>query len=121
MVRMRRRRPLGSREVLERLVALAEEVIAQAERGDNPTVEIPVRSLSNVTFNPERSIIEMGDRKQKRVLFNVNMAKKFMQTFLVASACKELLEAGKTTSIRDLFYMTKHTLAGTGENTFDDQ
>ncbi len=121
MARMRRRRPLGSQEVLQRLVALAEEVIAQAERGDNPTVEIPVRSLSNVTFNPERSIIEMGDRKQKRVLFNVNMAKKFMQTFLVASACKELLEAGKTTSIRDLFYMTKHTLAGTGENTFDDQ
>ena len=49
------------------------------------------------------------------------MAKKFMQTFLVAGACKELLESGKTTSIRDLFYMTKHTIKGHKENTFDDQ
>ncbi len=44
-----------------------------------------------------------------------------MQTFLVASACKDLLHSGKTTSIRDLFYMTKHTIKGHKENTFDDQ
>jgi DNA topoisomerase-6 subunit A len=49
------------------------------------------------------------------------MAKRFMQTFLVASACKDLLDSGKTTSIRDLFYMTKHTLGRTSENTFDVQ
>ncbi len=115
------RKSLSTEDVLGRLRGLAEQVIEQADRGDNPVIQIPVRSLSNVNFDPERSIIEMGDRKQSRILFNVNMAKKFMQTFLVASACKELLESGKTTSIRDLFYMTKHTLAGTGENTFDDQ
>ncbi len=117
----RTRKSLSTEDVLKRLRNLADEVIAQAEKGDNPTIQIPVRSLSNVNFDPERSIIEMGDRKQSRILFNVNMAKKFMQTFLVASACKDLLESGKTTSIRDLFYMTKHTLAGSGENTFDDQ
>ena len=49
------------------------------------------------------------------------MAKKFMQTFLVADACKELLIANKTTSIRDLYYMTKHTIGDSNENTFDEQ
>ena len=40
----------------------------------------------------------------------------------MASACKQhLLETGKTTSIRDLYYMTKHTIRNSSENTFDDQ
>ena len=44
-----------------------------------------------------------------------------MQTMLVASGCKKLLTQGKTTSLRGLFYMLKHTIEGTKENTFDDQ
>jgi len=110
-----------SREILAKLQALAEQVVAQAERGENPTLEIPIRALSNITFNAERGIIEMGDRTQGRSLFNVNMAKRFVQTFLVATGCKELLDIGKTTSIRDLYYMTKHTIGKSSENTFDGQ
>jgi DNA topoisomerase-6 subunit A len=49
------------------------------------------------------------------------MARKFMQTLLVASGCKTLIQEGKTISIRQMFYMTKHTLRGTSENTFEDQ
>ena len=44
-----------------------------------------------------------------------------MQTLLVGSGCKQLIEQGKTTSIRGLFYMLKHTIEGTKEETFDDQ
>jgi len=40
---------------------------------------------------------------------------------LVASGCKRLLDQGKTTSLRGLFYMLKHTIEGAKENTFDDQ
>ncbi|MDY0000654.1 MAG: DNA topoisomerase IV subunit A [Polyangia bacterium] len=106
---------------LRRLNELAEQVVAQAEKGQNPTIEIPIRALSNVSWNEKSAIIEMGDRTQSRTLFNVNMAKRFTQTFLVAAACKELLDSGKTTSIRDLYYMTKHTIGKTSENTFDGQ
>ena len=44
-----------------------------------------------------------------------------MQTFLVSDACKELVESGKTTSIRDLYYITKHTIGDTKQNTFEEQ
>ena len=44
-----------------------------------------------------------------------------MRTMLVASGCKKLLTQGKTTSLRGMFYMLKHTIEGTKENTFDDQ
>jgi DNA topoisomerase-6 subunit A len=49
------------------------------------------------------------------------MARKFMQTFLIANGCRSLIEENKTISIRQMFYMTKHTLKGTSENTFEEQ
>jgi DNA topoisomerase-6 subunit A len=49
------------------------------------------------------------------------MAKKFMQTMLVAKALAELQRAECTTSLREIYYRSKHTLEGTSENTFDDQ
>ncbi|MHC4779370.1 MAG: DNA topoisomerase IV subunit A [Planctomycetota bacterium] len=100
---------------------MAETLFRQAQGGRNPSLDIPVRSLSNVQFNPKKSIIEMGKDKQKRYFFNVAHARKFMQTFLVASGCRALLDEGKTTSIRDLYYMMKHTIPGTREESFSDQ
>ena len=80
-----------------------------------------MRSLANVNFNEKRGIIEMGRRKQARTFFNVGMAKKFMQTVLVADALAELQRANLTTSLREIYYRTKHTMKDSHENTFDDQ
>jgi DNA topoisomerase-6 subunit A len=110
-----------ARATIRKIERLAEQTLKQIEERDNPTVGIPIRALSNVSWNEDLRLIELGERRQHREFFNLAMAKKFMQTFLVASACKELIESGKTTSIRDLFYMTKHTIKGTRENTFDNQ
>jgi DNA topoisomerase-6 subunit A len=54
-------------------------------------------------------------------LFNLSQAKSYMQTMLVASGCKSLIDQTKTTSIRGLFYLLKHTIEGTKEETFADQ
>jgi len=110
-----------TKKTLGKIEKLAVETIKQVKRLENPAVELPIRALSNVSFSEKHHLIELGDKVQSREFFNVSMAKKFMQTFLVAGGCKELLESGKTTSIRDLFYMTKHTIKGHKENTFDDQ
>src|SRR5436853_4223861 len=100
---------------------LAEGVVQSAERGRAPYVDIPSRSLSNVRFNQSKRIIEMGTGKSRRELFNLGQARSYMQTLLVGSGCKQLIEQGKTTSIRGLFYLLKHTIEGTREETFDTQ
>ena len=63
----------------------------------------------------------MGSNTNRRQLFNLSQAKSYMQTLLVASGCKQLIDQGKTTSLRGLYYMLKHTIEGTKEETFDDQ
>src|SRR5580692_1406830 len=108
-------------QTLGKIEKLAREVLGQATKGNNPAVEIRTRSLSNVSFNTKRRIIELGDKTQSREFFNTAMARKFMQTLLIARGCKTLIDQGKAVSIRQMFYMTKHTLTGSTENTFEDQ
>lgn len=109
------------RKTLSSLRALADEVLEFAERGRAPHLEVPSRSLSNVRFNQSKKIIEMGGGKNRRELFNLSQAKSYMQTLLVSSGCKQLIEQGKTTSIRGMFYLLKHTIEGAREETFDTQ
>src|SRR5512139_223657 len=109
------------KKTIQKIERLADSVVRSVKGGKNPFLEIPIRSLANVKFNEKRRLIELGTQKQKRYFFNVGMAKKFMQTFLVSEACKELIDAGKTTSIRDLYYITKHTIGDTKQNTFEEQ
>src|SRR5690349_11027424 len=107
--------------VEKKLIGVADVVIDAAQRRKDPTLAIPVRSLSNVIFDEKKGLIELGKRKQARSFFNVGMAKKFMQTVLVADALAELQRANLTTSLREIYYRTKHTIKDSHENTFDTQ
>jgi len=104
-----------------KIESLARSVFDMARHQQDPAVAIPTRSLSNVAFNEKTRHIELGGNKQSRNFFNYGQAKRFMQTLLVASKCKELVEMGKTASIRQIYYMSKHSIKGTNEKTFDDQ
>ncbi|HVZ93383.1 MAG TPA: DNA topoisomerase IV subunit A [Phycisphaerales bacterium] len=104
-----------------RITELATGVSKKAMSGREPIVAIPMRTKSNTIWNKKRGILEMGEAEAERQLFNLNQAKQFMQTVLHASSVKELIEAGKTLSLRGMFYKALHTVAGTKEKTFADQ
>jgi DNA topoisomerase-6 subunit A len=104
-----------------RLVGLADLIVESAKKKKDPEIEIPVRALSNVEFNKKKRIIEMKGAVTSRSFFNLGMAKKFMQTMLVADALAELQRQGLSSSLREIYYRTKHTLRDSNENTFDDQ
>jgi DNA topoisomerase-6 subunit A len=106
---------------LDKITTLAKAISDSAHRGKEIGVSIPTRTRSNTVWNKKRGILEMGKGFQMRELFNLNQAKQFMQTMLHASTIKDLIDADKTSSLRGVFYKAKHTVAGTKENTFDDQ
>jgi DNA topoisomerase-6 subunit A len=109
------------KKTMTSIVGLADRVVDSAEKRKDPAVDIPSRTLANVYYSPRKRIIEMGKSTNRRQLFDLSQAKAYMQTMLVANGTKKLLTQGKTTSLRGLFYMLKHTIDGTKENTFDDQ
>ena len=111
----------ADRKTMNALLELANGVVATADRGRPPALDVPSRSLSNVRYNKSKRFIEMGSGTNRRELVNVSQAKVYMQTLLVGSGCKRLIDEGKTTSLRGLYYMLKHTIEGVKEETFDNQ
>lgn len=109
------------RQTLGKITGLADDVAKSAHKGREIAVSIPTRTRSNTIWNKKQGILQMGEAVQNRELFNLNQAKQFMQTMLHASTIKDLIDADKTSSLRGVFYKAKHTVAGTKENTFDDQ
>ncbi len=99
----------------ERITKLARAVVGVIHDREDPYVDIPARTLSNVQFNPTKRIIELLDGKQRRSFFSLlgrrggegSQAKKFMQTLRVAEVCRKLIDADDSTSIRDLYYNLK--------------
>jgi len=101
------------KKTLKDLIGLADRIVEDAHKKRDPYIDIPTRALSNVRYNKAKRRIEMGSNKNRRQLFNLSQAKSYMQTVLVASGCKQLIEQNKTTSIRGLFYLLKHSIEGT--------
>ena len=109
------------KKTMGQLVGMADDVATTAAKKREPHFDIPARALSNVKYNKSKRFLEMGSNKNRRQLFNLAQAKAYMQTMLVASGCKQLIDQGKTTSLRGLYYLMKHTIEGAKEETFDEQ
>ncbi|HYE02998.1 MAG TPA: DNA topoisomerase IV subunit A [Phycisphaerales bacterium] len=105
----------------QKVTTLAGEVAARAFAGQEPVIQVPTRARSNTLWNKKRGILQMGDARQERQLFNLGQARLFMQTMLHANSIRQLIDADKTLSLRAMFYKGLHTVAGTSEKTFGDQ
>lgn len=108
-------------DTIKRLEQLGRNILSQIEEGENPYLEKPVRSRSNVEYDEEERLLKLGDSTSKRYFMNIGHARKFMQTMLIAAKCKELINEGRTASVRELYYQLKHSIPGLEENTLEDQ
>lgn len=105
-----------------KLIEFGKVLTKQIKEKENPAIQIPVRSISNVVFDEETQKLGIGEKISERQFFNLAHAKKFLQTVEVAAILKtQLLESGKHASLRDVFYMAKRTIPGTKTNVVDDQ
>ncbi len=109
------------KDVNVELEKLGKKVLSDIDKKENPNIDIPIRALSNVVFDKKLGQLTLGDKVAKRYFFNVAHAKKFMQTMMVGSFCKSLLDEKIHASIRDMYYNLKRTLPDSNENTFDAQ
>jgi len=115
------------RVALERLRGIGRAVLDALSKGDEPVLEVPVRSLSNSVWDSEAGLLRMGDAKSRRRLLDRNTVRSFAQTVYMASLIARAIEEGDYPTIRDLYYAAKHTLSNpetgkpTDVNSFEDQ
>lgn len=112
---------MSDKNVVKKLKGLGQKIYDQIGAKKVPKLHVPQRGLNNIIFDEKANLLRMGDKTSTRNFMNVAHSRKFMQTLMIAAKCEELVEKGKTASIRELYYQLKHTIPDTKENTFDDQ
>ncbi|NOZ82100.1 MAG: DNA topoisomerase IV subunit A, partial [Candidatus Micrarchaeota archaeon] len=109
------------KKTIKKLEEMGKRILDEIKKKENPHIEVPVRSLSNIFFDENKKIVRLGESTSKRYFFNVSHIRKFVQTVDVATISKKLLEVNKSEHIRSVYYMLRRTLPGTKINLVDDQ
>ena len=97
----------ANKDVLRAIRASAADIHGKIMARKKPTMRLPVRSLANVRYHPERGFFEIAGRKKERTL-TVNTVKTFAQTLRMVALSKELLENDDIATKREAYYVSKN-------------
>jgi DNA topoisomerase-6 subunit A len=86
------------------------------ERGELPHIELPVRSLANVNYDPEKGYLELGNALKTRTL-TVNTVRSFAQTLRLMAASRHMVQSNDFATKREAYYISKNW----GDCRFDEQ
>lgn len=95
---------------------LARGVRESIARGEVPAIEIPVRGLSNVSYDPEKGYLELGESLKSRTL-SVNTIRAFAQTLRLMAASCDMLRSDDFATKREVYYVSKNW----GDCRFENQ
>jgi len=101
---------LSDKDVLRKLETFGRRIYYQIEKGIEPHIYIPVRTLANTVWDKERKMLILGPKKARRNFFDIGESKRFMQTLLMLSIIIKARREGDYPTIRDLYYTGKHTI-----------
>jgi DNA topoisomerase-6 subunit A len=110
------------------LVTQAEGIYGEIKGGRRPSLRIPIRSLTNVSFSPRKGFFTIGDKVSKRTL-SYQTVKPFAQSVRMMAFAKHLIETDDFASKREVYYTSKGSAkrgteagkAGWGPASFKEQ
>ncbi|MCX6356281.1 MAG: DNA topoisomerase VI, partial [Candidatus Aureabacteria bacterium] len=94
----------------------AQDIYRTILKKKKPSIDLPIRSLENVRYNPKAGYFEIGKRKKERTL-TVITAKTFAQTLKMMSLSNDLLKGNDIATKREAYYVSKNW----GDARFDEQ
>ncbi len=85
----------------------AKGVLRVVEKGEKPSLRFPLRSLSNVRYDPAKGFFQLGRGRKLRTL-TVNTVKVFAQSLRMMALSKELILTEDFATKRDAYYQSKN-------------
>jgi DNA topoisomerase-6 subunit A len=85
----------------------AKEVYTKILKKVTPELKSPVRSLSNVKYDPKVGYLEIGKARKVRTL-TVNTVKSFAQTLKMLNVSKEMIAEDTFATKREAYYVSKN-------------
>ncbi|MCS7095147.1 MAG: DNA topoisomerase IV subunit A [Thaumarchaeota archaeon] len=103
-------------EVLEKLKVLGARIVNDLKKERWPSVELPQRTTKNIVYDDSLRQYVLGSKRAVRTLSNIRHVRPFAQMVWLMKFAKQLIESGKTSTLRDAYYVAL------GENVdFEDQ
>src|SRR5436309_2548349 len=94
-------------ETVRRIEKTATAIHKTILKRDKPNLRFPMRSLSNVKYDPQRGHFEMRGKRKIRTL-TVSTVKTFAQTLRMMAFSKELVENDDIATKREAYYVSKN-------------
>lgn len=95
---------------------IASQIHDSIAHGEPPTLEVLVRSLKNVTYDPENGYLQLGEARKKRTL-TVNTVRSFAQTLRLMATSRSMVQHNDFATKREAYYVSKNW----GDCRFDSQ
>ena len=103
-------------KTIELIDVTAQSIEDSIERGELPHIELPVRTLANVSYDRAKGYLELGDAMKKRTL-TVNTVRSFAQTLRLMAASRQMVKSDDFATKREAYYVSKNW----GDCRFDEQ
>ncbi len=104
------------RKTLAFIDAIASQIHDSITAGEVPALDVLVRSLKNVTYDPDKGYFELGDVHKHRTL-TVNTVRSFAQTLRLIATSRTMVHSDDFATKREAYYVSKNW----GECRFDSQ
>ncbi len=106
----------SSTNVIQKIKDLANTVYKKILAKKQPELSMPLRSLSNVTYDPKDGYFALIGKTKERTL-TASSVKTFAQTLRMMSLSKEIIESEDIATKREAYYVSKNW----AEARFDSQ
>ena len=103
-------------ETVDAITKTAGRIHKEILRKRSPDISLPVRALSNVSYDTQRGYLKIGRQVKTRTL-SVNTVKNFAQTLRMMALSKDLVQGNDFATKREAYYISKNW----EEAKFDEQ
>lgn len=97
----------SSKEVVQEIKRIAQGVHQTILKKKAPALNIPLRSLQNVTYDPKIGYFEMKGEAKERTL-TTSTIRTFAQTLLMMNESKKILDTSDMATKREMYYVSKN-------------
>jgi DNA topoisomerase-6 subunit A len=108
MPKRTKRRDTGARAiVINKLESIAREVYDRLADAEIPGISLPVRSKTNIVFDEQLNVWKYGDSISLRTAKTLEGAQSLLRTMCTIEFLKEQLNAGKSSTLREMYYISE--------------
>jgi DNA topoisomerase-6 subunit A len=106
----------ANKNVPAEIKRIANDVYSSIKKSSLPSLNMPIRALQNVKYDPKAGFFELVGKEKERTL-TASTVKTFAQTLLMMKESKTLVETDDIATKREMYYISKNW----GEARFLDQ